>query len=274
MTTLIHFFAILVLIIASIQDLKKREVMDWLNYGLFFFAISFRLSASVIESDYSIFTNGILGFLVTFAVGSLFYYTGQWGGGDAKLLFGLGALLGYSYFLFVYIAAIFVMGSLYGLIYSVYLAIKYKRNFVNAFAQIYNEYKSKQNFLVVTVMALLVLSIPLQVKHIYLSFSLLLILLFYLYLYAKAFEEGFMMVYYNPKKLTEGDWIAKEVKYRGKVIAGPKDLGVEKHQIKKIMALYRKGIVKRVLVKEGIPFVPGFLLGYIVNLYLFTVYLL
>ena len=70
----------------------------------------------------------------------------------------------------------------------------------------------------------------------------------------------------EPSRLTEGDWIAKNVLYKGKVITGPKDLGIAKKQIALLKKLYRENKVKKILVKEGIPFVPSFFLGWITTL--------
>jgi hypothetical protein len=89
---------------------------------------------------------------------------------------------------------------------------------------------------------------------------------FYLWIYIKVIEKVAMLKYVTPSELTEGDWIAKEVKVNGKLICGPRDLGIEKEQIAKLKQFYRKGKVKKVLVKYGIPFVPSFLLALIATL--------
>jgi hypothetical protein len=71
-----------------------------------------------------------------------------------------------------------------------------------------------------------------------------------------------------PEKLTEGDWIAKDVVVDKKKIVGPKDLGIEKHQIKQLIELKKKGKISKVKVKYGIPFVPSFLVAFILSLVL------
>ena len=92
------------------------------------------------------------------------------------------------------------------------------------------------------------------------------IISFYMWLFVKAIEKVAMLKYVTPDKLTEGDWIAQEVKYKGKVITGPKDLGIEKKQIKKLVSLYKKKKLKKILIKEGIPFVPSFLIAFIITI--------
>jgi prepilin signal peptidase PulO-like enzyme (type II secretory pathway) len=56
----------------------------------------------------------------------------------------------------------------------------------------------------------------------------------------------------------------------GKRITGPKDLGISKEQIRKLIALRNKGKLNknfRVLIKNGIPFVPSFLLAYLAAMF-------
>ena len=69
----------------------------------------------------------------------------------------------------------------------------------------------------------------------------------------------------EPVKLTEGDWIVNDVYVGRQYICGPKDLGIEKRQIRKLVEYYKKGKVKRILIKEGIPFVPSFLIAFIIT---------
>ena len=66
-------------------------------------------------------------------------------------------------------------------------------------------------------------------------------------------------------KLVEGDWVLEEVKVGKKVLVAAK-YGITKEQIAEL----KKAKVKRVLVKEGIPFVPSFLLAYILALIFYT----
>ena len=77
----------------------------------------------------------------------------------------------------------------------------------------------------------------------------------------------------DPEKLTEGDWIVNDVKVDGKYICGPKDLGIEMQQIKKLIALKKRGKIRKVLMKEGIPFVPSFLLAFAVTIFLGNIFI-
>jgi hypothetical protein len=94
-----------------------------------------------------------------------------------------------------------------------------------------------------------------------LGLGLIIVVSFYLFLYIKSVEKVCMQKYVKPSELTEGDWIVENIVIKKKVIASPKDLGVSKKQIEQLIKLYKEGKVKKVLIKEGIPFVPSFLLG-------------
>ncbi|MBW2966860.1 hypothetical protein KY362_00070, partial [Candidatus Woesearchaeota archaeon] len=85
----------------------------------------------------------------------------------------------------------------------------------------------------------------------------------YLWLAVKSVENISFYKHVDPRKLTEGDWIAKDIIINRKRICGPKDLGISREQIATLAKLKKKGKVKKVLVKNGFPFVPSFLLAFI-----------
>ncbi|MBU0999709.1 hypothetical protein KKG24_05445, partial [Patescibacteria group bacterium] len=58
------------------------------------------------------------------------------------------------------------------------------------------------------------------------------------------------------------DQIQQNLFYKGKKIYSKKSLGVTKKQI----ALIKKAKIKSVIIKEGIPFVPSFLIGVLISL--------
>ena len=84
------------------------------------------------------------------------------------------------------------------------------------------------------------------------------------YLYNEIMQKGAIHItLIDPEKLTEGDWIVDDIIVDKKRIAGPKDLGIEKHQIKQLLKYKKLGKIKKIKVKYGIPFVPSFLLALI-----------
>jgi len=139
MFLLTNVTAFISLIIASITDIKTREVPDWLNYGLIVFGLGSRLIYSIVLSDFSFFSYGLAGFFVFFIIANLMFYSAQWGGGDSKLLMGLGAVIGLNFnfseipFILIFWINIIVVGSVYGLFWSFVVAFKNRKNFLKDF---------------------------------------------------------------------------------------------------------------------------------------------
>src|SRR3989344_8879661 len=82
------------LLLASVTDLKTREVPDMLNYGLVFFGIFINTLLSALSGDYRFLLNSALGLGVGFGIGWGVFYAGAGGGGGSKMLMGLGATIG------------------------------------------------------------------------------------------------------------------------------------------------------------------------------------
>jgi len=276
MFLLSNVIAFMSLIIASITDIKTREVPDWLNYGLIIFGLGSRLIYSVALADFSFFLYGLAGFFVFFVIANLMFYSAQWGGGDSKLLMGLGAVIGLNFnfkempFLVIFWINIILIGSIYGLFWSFVLAFKNKNKFLSDFmARIKKSVKIRRFLLIICLTVLLfaffVNILMIRFLLVILVFSSLLI--YYISIFVKSIEKTCLLKYVEPEKLTEGDWIAKNIIIKKKRICGPKDLGIEKKQIKQLINLKRKGLIKKVLIKEGIPFVPSFLLAFIITLW-------
>jgi prepilin signal peptidase PulO-like enzyme (type II secretory pathway) len=65
-------------------------------------------------------------------------------------------------------------------------------------------------------------------------------------------------------KLTIGDWLVEPVKIRNKIIIRKSKTGLTKKQVDELRLLSKKGKIKKVIIKEGIPFIPSFFIGYLV----------
>ena len=261
------------LIFATVSDIKKREIPDWLNYSLIAIGLGSRLIYSFIMKDFSFILYGLLGFAVFFVFANLMYYTKQWGGGDCKLLMGLGAMFG-SYvpvfnfglyhlaFLVTLIINIFVAGTVYGIIYSLFLGIK-------NFNKLKIELK-KRKFIEIKVSFIIILVLFILSYFIFsgwffnLVIMLLVLLLFCIILLSllKVVEDVSLYKIIDVDKLVEGDWLAADVVKNNKIICKVRNIGLIKDDISKL----KKSKIKKVLVKEGIPFVPGFLIGFLLSI--------
>ena len=271
-----YVLSFIALLIGSITDLKTREVPDWLNYGLVFSGLGLNFLFSIIYSNSSFIINSLIGLAIFFGIAYIMFYAGQWGGGDSKMLMGIGAMIGIdvgassSQFLFgFFINALFV-GAIYGLLWSLYLVFKNKNKFWKEFSKILAEKKFvrwKQTILVSLVLLLILFFVInlYEIKILILSIAFLMIATFYLWIFVKTVEKTCMCKLVEPFKLTEGDWIVKNIYVGGKYITGPKDLGISKSQIRKLVEFYKKRKVKKILIKEGIPFVPSFLVAFVIT---------
>ncbi len=250
--------ALLCILFASIQDIKKREVANWLNFSLLAFALAYRAFYSLIFEDYTFFLYGLLGIGAMFIFAYALYYGRVFAGGDAKLLIALGAVLPYESFFdlisvsLVFLFILFFAGALYGIVYSAGLARKRNKEFVFFF--ISNIKKYKLLFLFALILAIILNLISISSLNFLISIFVLIIPMLYVYLRA---VDSCMIKLIDAKNLREGDWLEKDVKIGNRMISKSVH-GLSKNDIDLIRKAKRK-----VLIKEGIPFVPVFLFSFI-----------
>ncbi len=254
---------LIVLTIAAYSDLKTREVPDWLNFSFLFAVFGIRALFSL-ENGWSVLLAGILGFAVCFILACLFYYTKQWGGGDSKLLMGMGAALGISYplsdesltLLWFFLAVLFI-GSLWGLIWMVVKAYPQRKACENLALKYLAEHKTLHLSL-----AVLTLFLIIPVVYFPLLWPVLLFLLglFYLFTFITSVEKTSFIHPIPLSRATEGDWLEEDVHHQGKCVMTAKTL--EKEDLAKLKHLS----ISTIVIKEGVPFTPSFLASYLLIL--------
>lgn len=268
--------AILALLVGSYTDLKKREVPDWVSYGLIFSGLGLRLIFSLAEFNWNIFFEGLVGFLIFVILAYLMYYFGQWGGGDAKLLMGLGAVLGLSFdfsqlpSLATFLINLAAVGTIYGMGWLIFLAFKHKKKFKLEFKKQQGQIKTLSVIFLVMVAAGIAGSFFMSgiFKGFVIVVGIVPIGSLYIWLLVNSIEKVAFHKRIKPEDLTEGDWIAEDIEVNGEKICGPKDLGINEEQIAKLIQLKKKGKIHKIPIKEGIPFVPSFLLAFVLTVVL------
>ncbi len=292
-----YSLSFIALFVGSLTDLKTREVPDWINWGLVLSGIGLNTLFTIIYNQFiveeitynnmtslkytispdSFLINSLVGLLIAFCIAYFMFYAGQWGGGDSKILMGLGAMIGIDIasfthqFLFGFFINSLFAGAIYGLLWSFFLVIKNKKKFWREFKKILSE-KKFSNAKYVLLVAIAVMLIPVFFIELYLTKLLLLssafiiLTTFYLWVFVKAIERTCMHKFVEPSKLTEGDWIVKDILVDGKYVTGPKELGISKYQIRKLVQFHKEKKIKKILIKEGVPFVPSFLIAFVVTL--------
>jgi len=265
------FIALLWIAAACITDIKKREVANWLSFSLIAIALAIRAFAAILTQKPSYFLYGLAGLAAFFALGNVLYHIRIFAGGDAKLLIALGAVFATTPsfvnltsmripFLLLFFLNILLFGSAYGIFYSIFLAIKNKKSFITEVKRLNVETKKLRFLFLAFVSLLLVMLLVTKLYNI--LFLLAIVLIFpYLYIFVKAVENSCMIKLVSPKQLTEGDWLAEPVKI-GKRTIKPKTEGLTVQNI----AIIRKAR-KKVLVKQGMPFVPVFLIAAMASLF-------
>ena len=218
---------LIALAVASLTDIKTREVPDWLNYSLISIGLGLRLLYSVATFDFSFFLAGALGFAIFLLIGYAMFYTGQWGGGDSKLLMGIGALIGFEYssnsLLLSFIVHLFLVGAVYGFIWSAYLAVKNRKEFSKKYNEILHSKPMPIIRAFVLALTFIFLIVVIAIKS---PSSKILVfggvvigyLTFYLWIFIKTVENVCMLRHVTPLQLTEGEWIAEEIHINGKYI--------------------------------------------------------
>ena len=256
------------IIFASVQDLKKREVADWLNFSLIIFALGFRFFYCLFDTEnFIFFYQGLIGLAIFFVIGNFLYYGRFFAGGDAKLMIALGTILplSNSFFINLKIFSIFFIiflfaGAFYGLFCTFVLAFSNLKNFKREFIILFNKYKIFISFFLFV--SIFIILLGFLFNYILLAyFGILVFILPYLFLFAKAVEEGCLIKEVKSRDLTEGDWLYKDIKVGNKIIKSKWD-GLNKEEI----TLIRKN-KKSVLIKQGIPFIPVFLISLLVLIY-------
>ncbi len=265
------------LLLGSWTDLKTREVPDMLNYGLVMVGLSFNAFLSILFWDYHLILNSILGLTLCFGIGWVMLYAGQWGGGDSKMLMGLGALFGLPLqladsLLLSLLLNILLAGAAYGAVWSFWLMVKNRKKFRSSFERLTaGKFHRLARIISLGLLALfgIILFSPFRDYSLKLGLLWLFIfppLLYYAFLFVKAIEKSSMYILLPIRKITEGDWIAKDVFIKGKRICGPKDLGISREQIRTLQKYEKNKLIRKVLIKQGIPFVPSFLLAFLFTL--------
>ncbi|HLD37791.1 MAG TPA: A24 family peptidase [Candidatus Nanoarchaeia archaeon] len=282
MTAEIFLFALafIWLAVASLQDIKKREVANWLSFSLILFALAFRGFYALFNADFWFFLNGVIGLAIFYAIATALYYARLFAGGDLKLLMALGAVLpvygsflGNIIFLLIFIFLFMAAGSVYSLIYTAFLVAGRRKEFA---AEIKQQFRNNKSLFTLSLIAAVFALIAVLISFSFFQFAgegllfvfpPLIFALPFLYVYAKAVEEACMIKNVRASELAIGDWLYKPVR-AGKKIIEPDWQGLSEEEIRLL-----KRHKKKVLIKQGVPFVPSFLMAFIFLVWLRYSYL-
>jgi len=251
------------LVIALIQDIKRREVDDWLNLVLIFFGWAYISFKVLFDKNVELFFLATGIFILCFFLVVLFFQARVFGGGDAKLLLAMFSIFVVSNFVNSFFNVLFFVvllmfsGAVYGLIYLVVLFLinfkKVKKEIVSGIKNVY----VRILFFVAIFFGLLFF-----VNYLFLLLALFTLLGVFLFVVGKSMEKVIMIKEVKVSDLREGDLLSEDLKF-GKRILKSDWNGLSDKDIN-----FLKKHKKKVKIKDGLPFVPSFVIAFILY-YLF-----
>jgi len=259
--------------VASYFDLKTGEIPDKFTVGLVVVALVMRAVLSGFLGDFMYLVDGAIVGAIFFAFGALLFYTGGWGGGDAKLIAGVGASVGgllapsiidSSLRMFPDFMGFFMAFALVSIPYSIGYALILSFRSPQVFSLCWHRIKTNWLILSLAVIASISLIIVFHPYKFILLFTLLSPPIFYLLLiFVKSVEELAMRKKISLSELKEGDMVAEDLVISGRKFASKRDMdGISKEALKKILS--SKKAPRTVIIKWGIRFAPAFPLALIV----------
>jgi Flp pilus assembly protein protease CpaA len=260
--------ALLGSILAGIIDLKTTEIPDWIPYSMMVIGVVGNLFKSYLLWSYLPILLSLVVGLLFLGFGFILYYSGQWGGGDAKILSGIGFLLPqfsgtYVFFPFPvsYLFNVFFVGAIYMIGYILVMSLINRKvlfHFINDFkASIRQLFFLNIGIIVFLIIFSFYMVGYLQfvtVNEMFLFGGLVLgmtIGMFTLWRFAKTAEEiGFK------RKIKVSDLREGDVPDDSKLLEG-----LTKKQVENIQKSGKKYIV----IKEGVRFAPAFPIALLVS---------
>lgn len=262
----------IILLIAGYFDLKTGEIPDRVSLGLISISLIISGVYSILKWDYQFFAYSALLGILYLILGYILFYLGQWGGGDVKLLSGIGCTLGFlgsiSYFkegivpfYLFYFVNMGLIAFPYAIIYAFIFSLRDRRVF-SEFGDYLRGRKSILLLILSFVPSFLAFLLKLKILGtVYLLLPLFILASFYL----KAFERIALRESIPAEKLREGDVIAEDLILNGEIIASKRYIeGLAPNQIEKIRKLSsERRIPDRIPVKKGIKFAPILLIAFV-----------
>lgn len=269
---LLLIIALIALIFSTVVDIKIKEVPNWISYSLIISAISIRIIAGLATENYFYFIYGLIALIVSYIIAYSLYHLQIWGGGDSKLLIGLSCVFATKPFFletqFPFILLLFfciaLAGATYSVIIATYLGIKHKSQLVIELKKIWLDKKINLIRRITSLSAIILVTISFffqnQIKIFLMITSIFVFFYIFLWMFIKSIEKVSMYKLTAVSKLTEGDWLVKDVTLNNEIICKKHANGLTHEDIQKL----KQHNITEVKIKHGIPFVPPFLIGLII----------
>jgi len=255
--------------VAAFYDLKTTEIPDKIPYVMIAIGIIGNIVASYLAWSYWPFVYSMIAGLGFLGFGFIMYYLGQWGGGDAKILSGIGFLLP-TYqsakltlpFSIGFFFNVFLVGAVYMIIYAFVLS------FINRkiWTVFFKDLKANARMILIYNSAL-VASIILMGLLFARYFEFLPLTAFTVLVVTIGLASAGLYILWKFVKVVENVGFKKKIPVSKLRVGDVPDYykiweGVTEKEIRKI----KKSGKKYILIKEGVRFAPAFPIALIFTL--------
>lgn len=211
--------------IAGICDLKTTEIPDWASLGMIVLGLLISGVQSVVHWNYIYILRSASVGAGFFTFGFLMYLAGQWGGGDAKVLAGIGALVpslpsfatAGSLFPFplTFLVNLFLIGAAYIIFYALGFAFLHKEILEDLWMELKQDYRTIVLLPLLPVFVLIFLALYVGGGDYLYSFLILVPGIFALLIllrFLRVIEEKGFKTRIDTEDLKSGDMLANPVK--------------------------------------------------------------
>ena len=260
----ITVFLLILLVLASLEDLRIREVPDVLSYFVMAAGLTHAAYISLQTTNMLPLLYSIGGLVSAYLFGLALMYMHMWGGGDTKLLMGVATFLTRwpPTTIITYVFLLFFLGSLYGMVWTVYLIVKNWRELVQTHPALTYIPLMSGGAILLSLIPIYVF-IPSSYQLILsIGISVLFISLAATYILQRA-EQILTVEDVTKQDVVLGDWLVESVPVTDGHVH-PRNTGVSEEDLERI----KNSSLDTLRVKYGIPFVPSFLFAFITLLYI------
>jgi len=276
------FVTAAILFAASLVDLKTGEIPEPLSMGLIALILLVALGHTILVWNFTYLGMTVLWGVVALAIAYLLFWLGQWGGGDVKILAGVGCFLGYMEAagytwplgtfinyplppLVTYLIDMAVTSTPYVIAYTIILGVLRPTAFVE-----YGRRLREKTFIIAFALSLM----PALAAF---YFGLYVLLIVYLLVpvfllasvYMKTVEEHLLTKTIPVTQLKDWDILSKDLVVGGRRVATRRNIeGVTPEQVAEIKELAKDGrIPKKIDIRWGIKYAPILFISLLLTVY-------
>ena len=270
--------AIIFLTLDSIIDLMTGEIPEKLTLGLATIIILIATVHTLYYLNPAYVGYAAIVGIAYYIMGYVLFWLGQWGGGDVKMITGIGCVfgyldaLGYSWinttitpYYITYFINMAVIATPYAVIYTIILGLLNP----HIFKTYIHEFK-RHKIILACILSFAHTIASLYYNQHFLAIVYMLLPIFALAsVYLKVVEKNLLCKTVSVKELQEGDIVAEDIFDGDEKLADKKNIeGITEEQLIKICELVAHGkLHSDIKIKWGVKFGPTLFLSFLVTIW-------